>query len=892
MTEFQQEQEVLKKTIEIVTNKIKSILAAKPYPNVSPYDTAYDIEDRESLQYKKQRNAEIEQKATELFPYTENPYFCRMDFSVQKGGEDQREIYVGKSGLNIEGQQLIYDWRSPVGQRYYRKSETRFDYNGYKYTLLLRRALQIEKGNLIDFNDEYISGISEIINNITDPFLVKTLKEKRAKHHLTDIIKTIQENQNDIISYSVQKNFILQGCAGSGKTMILLHRLSHIAFNNPHFDFSKVKILTPNNNFNMHIIELYKELGLDKIEMYTVNDYYYCLLHLYDQNRWGRPKSIASDSSIDNSLVEEIYSKHFLNKIVANYNQYISNSKKELNPEKINVICKQHDMPLYEPAFNERRSLKIFVSFLKVRLEEDAQVKRNLEITRSRLESIEDKINKTDNTDYATTKQNIDIKRKKTIKLEQDISALNDKTAQICHRLNIAVEMSLNNINYEKTIKSIEGLRKELVAACEDYHIAYNAIQLDAATYKKAIDWHEDRESIEHEKVQQLTTKLASISFFRFADRRLIRDQIKQLKKLINEKQTQYIAAAKLIQKTEIKKEELQAAIKEAESHLPNDSDLEFVREAAVKDKQMHKSIINLAAELKNEEILLNIKYKEIEELNIQKDKYVSKIADYEKKALSKEETQWFTEKLTKAEKTTFEIIYDKCVHEELKKLFVRYAVPNCKKTYRYQMYLELLCYTLYAGAINNGDRFLNIDEGQDLAETEYELFRRALGKNLIYNIYGDINQTISRKGVHDWSSFSWVDRYFTLKEDYRNSEQITDFCNETLGYDFTSIGIIGPEVSIVSLEDAKNKLRQHKLEQRSMRVAVIVKNYDQQSVGGWKELGCKDKTLEEGAVSLLSVEDAKGLEFENVIVVDADMTKNEKYISYTRALECLVVAR
>ena len=39
-----------------------------------------------------------------------------------------------------------------------------------------------------------------------------------------------------------------------------------------------------------------------------------------------------------------------------------------------------------------------------------------------------------------------------------------------------------------------------------------------------------------------------------------------------------------------------------------------------------------------------------------------------------------------------------------------------------------------------------------------------------------------------------------------------------------------------------------------------------------------------------MSVEDAKGLEFDKVYVLERNMSKNERYISYTRALQDLAV--
>ncbi|MGN1061470.1 MAG: hypothetical protein ACI4QN_07035, partial [Candidatus Coproplasma sp.] len=49
---------------------------------------------------------------------------------------------------------------------------------------------------------------------------------------------------------------------------------------------------------------------------------------------------------------------------------------------------------------------------------------------------------------------------------------------------------------------------------------------------------------------------------------------------------------------------------------------------------------------------------------------------------------------------------------------------------------------------------------------------------------------------------------------------------------------------------------------------------------------------ISKSKINLLTVYESKGLEFTAVAVVDTDMTDNEKYIAYTRALKRLAVVR
>ena len=54
------------------------------------------------------------------------------------------------------------------------------------------------------------------------------------------------------------------------------------------------------------------------------------------------------------------------------------------------------------------------------------------------------------------------------------------------------------------------------------------------------------------------------------------------------------------------------------------------------------------------------------------------------------------------------------------------------------------------------------------------------------------------------------------------------------------------------------------------------------------RESGVISKTK----INIMTVYESKGLEFTAVAVVDGDMSVNERYIAYTRALKELAVAR
>lgn len=234
---------------------------------------------------------------------------------------------------------------------------------------MLRRALEIKKATLIKCYDEYVFGNEIFAGGVADPFLVQTLREKRGEHKLTDIIKTIQQNQNQIIRHPLQNSLIAQGCAGSGKTMIMLHRLSYLKFNNPNLDLETVKILTPNELFNLHINELSEDLELEKIQRFTVDQYYLNLLSRYDPNRWKGLKRILPESSLDQDFLSKVYSHGFYRGCIDTYHAFLKQITSEIRLKELQNICLQHGYaPYVESSSSDEHligSYKYFITQIK-----------------------------------------------------------------------------------------------------------------------------------------------------------------------------------------------------------------------------------------------------------------------------------------------------------------------------------------------------------------------------------------------------------------------------------------------------------------------------------------------------------------------------------------------
>lgn len=262
-----------------------------------------------------QLNAEIRgwREETESYKsfFTE-PYFARMD--LVDPIEGYNSYYIGKRGdINLE----IVDWRAPLARKYYQKSQINFSINEYDYRLILRRALRTANGKLIDFKNEYLSlrdyltkeeigGRDEEI--IFDPYLKEILRSKKEQSEISDIIETIQEKQYEIITKPERESFVVQGCAGSGKTMILLHRLSFLMYNNEKLKPRDVLVITPSDSFNAFIDELSAVLELEKVKTNTIDSYFVQLL----KNEGVDIEDKISDLPVPEEYLEYIYSEKFL----------------------------------------------------------------------------------------------------------------------------------------------------------------------------------------------------------------------------------------------------------------------------------------------------------------------------------------------------------------------------------------------------------------------------------------------------------------------------------------------------------------------------------------------------------------------------------------------------
>ena len=281
-----------------------------------------------------------------FFKEEKNSYFARLDTFIEYynktyyGGRTYitKDIEnVNSNGVDVNGnkystginkkgvfreynpQLRLIHWTAPLAQLYYNKENDELEINNYKYKTMLKRTFSF---NPLNYINTYIMNNSFYENGTVDEFLLNVLREKRQEDELTDIIYTIQSNQNKIIRAKKDESFIVQGCAGSGKTMILLHRLSYLKFNNLLPEYNKIKIITPNKLFSNFIKQLSADLSIDEIQQLTISNYYYHLNNTY----------INTYNILDTSLIEN---QEYINFIRENREKYKDKFKTKFSSEKM-----------------------------------------------------------------------------------------------------------------------------------------------------------------------------------------------------------------------------------------------------------------------------------------------------------------------------------------------------------------------------------------------------------------------------------------------------------------------------------------------------------------------------------------------------------------------------
>lgn len=298
LTERQLEEQKLEEIIAIAQNNLdhaKKSIKQMDADIAEMYETL-DMDDKEGLILWNDatiRSRQMKREFDRFEKARKKPYFGRIDF-VDPNVKKQETYYIGRVGIaKTPSEPVVIDWRAPIASVYYENSIGNCRYTvssegTFEIDLKKKRTYTIENDKLKEYFD------SDVVAN--DDLLTSYLA-KNKKAVLGEIIATIQKEQNQIIRRSPKTNMIVQGCAGSGKTTVAMHRISYILYNyEEDFRPEDFYIIGSNKILLNYITSVLPDLDVYGIKQLTMEEMFVRLLYEdWDKTKYSIRKLDKND---------------------------------------------------------------------------------------------------------------------------------------------------------------------------------------------------------------------------------------------------------------------------------------------------------------------------------------------------------------------------------------------------------------------------------------------------------------------------------------------------------------------------------------------------------------------------------------------------------------------
>ena len=217
----------------------------------------------------------------------------------QAAGPAVETFHIGRLAIHsADHDPLVVDWRAPIAEPFYRA--TGRDPQG----LVLRRHLALEGRRVVGLEDERFSlpgeggaggedgvddtvegedgsgwregdGSGELIQSdlpIGGPAALLAALDRARSGRMTDIVSTIQREQDEIIRAPLTGVLVVQGGPGTGKTAVALHRAAYLLYTH-RFPLERqgVLVVGPNPLFLRYIEQVLPSLGETGVTLSTVS---------------------------------------------------------------------------------------------------------------------------------------------------------------------------------------------------------------------------------------------------------------------------------------------------------------------------------------------------------------------------------------------------------------------------------------------------------------------------------------------------------------------------------------------------------------------------------------------------------------------------------------------
>lgn len=209
-----------------------------------------------------------EDRLTQLRAVEDRLVFGRLD------NTEGTRRYIGRIGLLSENHDsILTDWRAEAARPFYEATPS------HHGDIVMRRHITLRFRDVIGIEDEVLDIHSEEVGKASqqgtltgEGALLASLGSRRTGK-MTDIVATIQAEQDRIIRAPLDHTIVVQGGPGTGKTAVALHRAAYLLYTHRRkLERSGVLIVGPSSAFLRYIDQVLPSLGETGVVSRTIAD--------------------------------------------------------------------------------------------------------------------------------------------------------------------------------------------------------------------------------------------------------------------------------------------------------------------------------------------------------------------------------------------------------------------------------------------------------------------------------------------------------------------------------------------------------------------------------------------------------------------------------------------
>ena len=209
-----------------------------------------------------------ENRLTQLRSVEDRLVFGRLD---AKNGDRH---YIGRIGLSSpDHEPILTDWRAEAARPFYEATPSNHG------DIVMRRHITLSFREVVGVEDEVLDVHSDQVGQASsagtltgEGALLASLSSRRTGK-MTDIVATIQAEQDRIIRSDMNRAVVVQGGPGTGKTAVALPRAAYLLYTHRRtLERSGVLVVGPSSAFLHYIDQVLPSLGETGVVSRTISD--------------------------------------------------------------------------------------------------------------------------------------------------------------------------------------------------------------------------------------------------------------------------------------------------------------------------------------------------------------------------------------------------------------------------------------------------------------------------------------------------------------------------------------------------------------------------------------------------------------------------------------------